>query len=723
MRAWLARHPEIAYASLSVIASSLLAAVVLRLWNATLGVPFWPGGDGYLVLMQVKNVLDNGWVLSNPALGAPFGQDLHDYAANREILHVAFVKALGLFSSNPSAVVNVYFLLSFPLAGLAAFLVLRWLRISRPTAVAISVLYALAPYHFRHQTFLFGYYMVPVAAYLVLAVYSGTPLFQHRRRSLWTLGLCVAVALSGIYYAAFTVMLVVVAAAIAFAASRKRSSLVAGAAIAAAIVVTGVVAMTPDLIYRAQHGANPVVGARVAVESQLYSLNFLQLVMPIDDHRLGPARNLRERWLNTSKVDAEPTHLGLIAALGFVWLLLVTLAVCAGAAGRFAGDVRQRHLAAANLTALLIGTTGGISALIAYVISPQLRGWTRLSIFIAFFALAAIGLLLDALYGELRRRRVRAARTAFAALLAGVCAIAILDQTGPSSVPQYVANAAGYRSDEAFADEIEQTAGDGAAIFQLPYVPFPENGPVGGTGAYDHARPYLHSQTLRWSFGAMKGRPQDWQTELAGAPPATLLPAIAAAGFTGVYVDRSGYPDNAGQLELELQRAVEADPLVSADGRFSFFDLTAYSRALRERTPPGDVQALADATLAPLRTDWGDEFSGRQQEGLDSARWAIFPDARLTVGNPSGRQRSATLFVRLARTRGDPATVIVTYPDRSSERVQVPPQGTDVERTLRFPPGDSTIQLSTQAASISAPEGVPTGFVQLVGWRLTPAVP
>ena len=207
MRAWLARHPEIAYASLSVAATSLLAAVVLRLWNATLGVPFWPGGDGYLVLAQVKGVLDNGWVLNNPALGAPFGQDLHDFAANREILHVAFVKVLGLFSSNPGAVVNVYFLLSFPLAGLTAFLVLRRLGISRPTAVAMSVLYALTPYHFRHQTFLFGYYMVPVAAYLVLGVYAGTPLFEHRRRALWTLGLCVAVALSGIYYAAFTVML------------------------------------------------------------------------------------------------------------------------------------------------------------------------------------------------------------------------------------------------------------------------------------------------------------------------------------------------------------------------------------------------------------------------------------------------------------------------------------------------------------------------------------
>lgn len=717
----LARHPEARYALLAVVASSALAALVLRLWDATLGIPFLPGGDGYLVLMQVKGVLDNGWVLSNPDLGAPFGQDLHDYAANREVLNVAAVKLLGLFSSNPGTVYNVYFLLSFPLAALAAFLVLRWLRISRWTAVALAVIYALAPYHFRHQTFLFAYYTVPLAAYLVLAVYAGAPLFERRvsRRTLFTLGLCVAVALSGIYYAAFTVILVLAAGAIAFVASRRRSSLVAGAAIAVAIVLTGLVASAPDLIYRAQHGSNTVVGVRSAFESQIYSLNPLQLVMPIEDHRFPPFRNLHRRWATSTPVDQEPTHLGLIAGLGFIWLLLLVVAIAAGAAGRLASDLRQRHLAAATLTALLVGTTGGVGGFIAYVISPQLRAWTRLDIFIAFFALAALGLLLDAGQRELTRRGVRWTSAGFAALLAGLCAFAVLDQTNPSTAPDYAANAAAYRSDEAFAHEIEQTLGDGEMVLQLPYVPFPENGPVGGTGPYEHVRPYLHTEGLRWSFGSMKGRPDDWQAALAGAPPETLLPAVAAAGFAGVYVDRAGSPDAARELELEL----DTQPITTPDGRFSFYDLRPYARALRARTPAADLRALRDATLEPLETDWGDAFSSHQQEGLDSARWAVTADASVTVTNPSESKRSATLFVRLTRSGGDPATVAITYPDRTSERVEVAPEGTEVKRTLSFPPGDSAVRLVTEAGAIPAPAGVPTGYVRLVGWRLTPEIP
>jgi hypothetical protein len=541
-----ARHPDVGCALLAAVASSIVAVLVLRLWNGALGVPFAPGGDGYLVLMQVKALLDNAWILNNPDLGAPLGQDLHDFAANREWLHVLAIKVLGLFSSNPGAVVNVYFLISFPLVAVVAYAVMRWVGLSRWVAVAMSVLYALAPFHFRHQTFLFAYYGVPLAAYLILAVYARAVLFERRagesrgplrylsRRTCLTLVVCAVVALSSFYFAVFTVILVAIAGALALAVSRRASALVAPAAIVAAIVATGLLASAPDLIYRAEHGDNPEVAKRGAAESQLYGTNLLQLVMPVLDHRIPALGELRERWEERTPVDGEPTNLGLAAAVGFVWLLVLAVAICAGAAGRFARDVRQRHLAAASLTALLVGTTGGLSAVIAYVISPQIRTWTRLSIFIAFFALAALGLLIDAGWTRLRDRGVRLPAASFAAILAVICALAVLDQTSPAIVPAYDANAAAYHSDGAFVDELERTLDDGAMVFQLPYVPFPEGGSVGGTGPYDAVRPYLHSRSLRWSFGAMSGRPEDWPAELASAPPTTLLPALATAGFAGL---------------------------------------------------------------------------------------------------------------------------------------------------------------------------------------------
>jgi hypothetical protein len=725
-----ARHPDVGYALLAAVASVVLAVLVLRLWNGSLGVPWAPGGDGYIVLMQARALIDHAWILSNPDLGAPFGQDLHDFAANREWLHVLAIKVLALFSSNPGAVVNAYFLISFPLVAIAAFAVLRWLGLSRWVAVAMAVLYALAPFHFRHQTFLFAYYAAPLAAYLVLAVYSGAPLFERRaggprgyltRRSLLTLGVCAVVALSSFYFAVFTVILVTIAGALAFAVSRRRSSLGAPAAIVTVIVVTGLLASVPDLIYRVEHGANPEVGKRAAQESELYGTNILQLVMPVPEHRVGPLRELRQRWDERTTINGEPTNLGLIAALGFVWLLVLAVAICAGAAGQFARDPRQRHLAVASLTALLVGTTGGVSAVIAYLISPQIRAWTRLSIVIAFFALAAIGLLLDAGYAALRRRGVRVPAAGFAAVLAVICAIAVLDQTSPAVVPDYEANAAAYHSDGAYVDQIERTLDDDAMVFQLPYVQFPESGPVGGAGAYDHVRPYLHSTSLRWSFGAMSARPEDWQTEVAGAPPRTLLPTLAAVGFAGVHVDRSAYPDGGRAVELELAALLDTAPIISPDNRFAFFDIRAYGRDLRARSAAGELEALADATLHPPRSEWSDDFGTRRQEGVDAARWMNVPEATVTVTNPSDSQRSATLFVKLARPGGEPGTVTITLPDGSTERAEVTPDGVDVERTAVFPPGESTIRLSTEAPPVITPEGG-AGYVNLVGWQLSPVV-
>jgi phosphoglycerol transferase len=720
---------DVGYAALTVVASSLAAVWVLHLWSASLGIPFAPSGDGYFVLTQVKGLLENGWVLTNSHLGAPFGQEMYDFAGNREPLHILILKVLGLFSSNPAAIVNFYFLLSFPLVGLAAFVVMRWLGLSAPAAAAMSVIYALTPFHFRHQSFLFAYYTVPLAAYLILAVFSERPLLQGRsRQTALTIGLCVLIALSSFYFAGFTVILVVVAAVITAAASRRTRPLVEAGAIVAAIVATGLLASTPDLIYRAEHGKNAEVGKRSAAESETNSTNFIQLVMPVPEHRVPPLRRLRQRWLNTTPIKGEPTQLGLVAAIGFAWLLFVALVAAAGGPRRLAVEARQRQLAVATAATLLVATTGGVSAFIAYVISPQLRSWTRFSVFIAFFALAALGLLLDAGHRWLRGRGRAVPGAAIAAVLVAICVVAVVDETSPAFTPNYDANAASYHGDEAFAQQIESTLGDGAMVMQLPYVPFPEGNAVGGTAVtgvnlYDQLRPYLHTKTIRWSFGAMRGRSQDWSAALAGAPPERSVPAIAAAGFTGIYVDRTGYPDQGRTLELGLARLVDTPPRVSEDKRFAFYDLRAYRAEQRGRTPVPQLRALAHATLYPVRTVWGDDFSKPQPEVLGASRWTVVGDAHLPLTNPDDHARTAVVSMRLARPGGAPAPVTVSYPDGTSDSVTVPAGGVDVRHVVRFPAGTSEMRFTTAGFPIAVNGDIPIGFVKLERWWVGPPSP
>jgi phosphoglycerol transferase len=570
-------------------AAMLGAVVVLRLWHADLHVPFSYVDDGNLAHMFVKEILHGGWYERTSQLGAPSGQELYDYPVlNGDTLNVLVIKVLGLFSSDSSVVLNLFYLLTYPLVALAAFLVLRRLRLSRPVALVCSILYTLLPYHFLRgepHLLLTAYYAVPLGAYLVLSVLDDEPLFARRsragprllayasRRSLTTVALVLvlATASGSFYYSGFTVVLVAAAALLRFAVSRSRRVLATGAVLVGVLVGLSLVQLAPSLVYRARHGTDPEVAHRYAFESEFYSLKLSLLVLPVDHHRIGALARAKARYeTHFRATEARLATLGIVGTVGFLWLLFVALATCVGArTGRY------RTPAAATVIAFLIATIGGFSTLIGYVY-PQLRAWDRLSIFIAFYSFLAVGFLLDSLRLVLGSRLRRAA--VFGAVLAVTLLVGVFDETTDAFIPQYGSIAAEYRSDGSFVRSIERTLGPHACVYQLPYIPFPETVPPGRMSDYDPVRGYLHSNTLRWTYGAIRGRPADWAASVASQPLTTALPAAARAGFRGVWVDRFGYADNGAAVERQLTGLVGAPRFVSPNGRFSFFDLRAYAQ-------------------------------------------------------------------------------------------------------------------------------------------------
>ncbi len=567
----LARVRGAAPAALVVCVSLAAAVLALKLWRADLGVPYAYTGDGNFAHMIVKGIVDHGWYEENPSLGAPSGLQLYDYPVmNGDDLNAVVFWVLGLFAGSAVAM-NLFYIATYPLAALAAFLVFRRLGVSGPTAGVCSVLYALLPYHLmrgEYHLLLAGYYSVPVAAWLALGVLRGQPLLAgwRSRVTLTTLVLCalVATASGSFYYSGFAIVLVAAAAVLAW----RRDALLAGAVVIGAILAVTLVELSPALAYRAAHGKNGEAFVRPRLSGETYALRFTQLVLPMDAHRVDAFARLTRKYEEKSPVpqtEAKTAALGAIGAIGFLWLLGVALwSVVRGGRGL---PLLHREAAVLTAVAFLVATLGGLSTLISAAV-PVLRAWNRLSIFIAFFALLAIGLLLDAL-----RRRLPAVGLA---ALAAVLVIGFLDQTSDGIVPAYGANEATWQSDGAFVRSIEESLPAGAMIFQLPYMAFPEAGNFQRLSDYDQARPYLHSSRLRWSYGAVRGRPADWAARFKDAPIAELVPELRRRGFRGIEIDRFGYADNGASVEAELQRRLGERPLVSRDARLAFF-------ALRER--------------------------------------------------------------------------------------------------------------------------------------------
>jgi phosphoglycerol transferase len=256
------------------------------------------------------------------------------------------------------------------------------------------------------------------------------------------------------------------------------------------------------------------------------------------------------------------------------------------------------RLAALTVISIVLGVTGGLSWVFGIGGFTEIRSWNRISVFIGFYALVAVGVWLDRFRAWLPDFRARTFVVPAAAALLVV--VGVFDQTSDAIVPDSRRSQTEWDNDARFVAQIEETMPAGSAVFQLPYLPFPEaelSVPPYGMVDYDPLRGYVHSDDLSWGYGGTQGRAADWQEQVVELPTDEMLDAVAAVGFRGLWVDRLGYPERARDIESEVRDALGTEPIVSDDGRFAFFDLRRYADGLERRLGADGVRALSRATL------------------------------------------------------------------------------------------------------------------------------
>ena len=246
----------------------------------------------------------------------------------------------------------------------------------------------------------------------------------------------------------------------------------------------------------------------------------------------------------------------------------------------------------------MLGVTGGLSWILGLSGFTEIRAWNRISVFIALYTLLAVGLALDRFVAWLPAFRWKRGAIAAGAIL--LVTVGVLDQTSSAIVPDTRKAAGEWNSDATFVQRIERTVGADAAVFQLPYLPYPEaqlDLPPYGMQDYDPFRGYLHSDTLRWSYGAMRGRPGNWARRVVKLPTGKMLDAVSAVGFRGLWIDRQGYPQGTEDIEAQVADLTGQKPFQSPDGRFLFFDLRWYARAAEARLGRDGTAQLRAETL------------------------------------------------------------------------------------------------------------------------------
>jgi phosphoglycerol transferase len=546
--------PEQIFDGIAALGTALVCVLIAYLALGYAGVPInIPSaytGDGLSAGMLFKGVLETGWYLDNPAAGAPFGLTWAPYPMVEDS-HFALIWAISLFTDNYSTALTCFYLLSFATASLSAYIALRIVGLGRIFSSCGALLFSLQAYHFLRgaHIFLGSYYSVPVFIGLAFLLFR-CERFQFGPLKLFWIGLALVVASSsGVYYAFFGCLFIGLAALSSGLERMNFRPLLLGFAMILTIAGSVFANLIPNISYSGNHSSASNISARNPNDSEILGLKLTQLLLPSPVHRQPALKSLTTNYNSTAPLVNEnmTSSLGFVASFGLIVSLGALLLRIRG--GR---DVRLRQLGTLNVVALLYATVGGFGVLVAWFVTPQIRGLNRVSIAIAFVSIAALLLGLQLCLERIRAPKFRVLAAAVAGVFLAV--FGVWDQT-PAWNPNIAeANQTEFRKDAKTGQELMQVLPPGSRVYQLPRIEFPESPPLAREGPYGAAKRYLHTKHIAWSYGAMKGSAADqWIKAVESIPLDSRLNILAASGFNAVMVERLAYADSGTAVESQLQ--------------------------------------------------------------------------------------------------------------------------------------------------------------------------
>ena len=712
---------------------AIVVTYVYKLWNAHWKVPFNYSGDALGTSAYAKAIIENGWYLSNPRLGAPFTADWRDFPLGGANLHYLALKILGSITGNYALAVNFYFLFGFFAIALIAYFVARFLRFSVATSLVVSVLFAFLPFHaFRNIAHLSRgeYYPIPLAVLVILWVGRyRTELLRRddkrwrvrRGRLLFALVVAVVIGSTDDQNVVFLASIIMLLALIELLRDRDWRPVALAAIVSVAAFGALFLNNTPFLIARAERGPNTVVANRPLTDQDQYGLRPVNLILPTPGHRIGALNTIATKSARGQVTASETagTSLGIIGSVGLLWSLGAALALALGRRKPSRSTAFVAQLGVCNLIAILIGTIGGFSFLLALAGFGTYRTWNRISIFIAFFSLLAVAVGFEKVFAALRARTKQEVGIAVVTIVAGIAILGgALDQTTPRYIPNFKLIAARFDQDATFYHSLEKMVPARSMIFQLPIAAFPEQGPINNMGDYSEFAAYLQTKNLRWSYGAIKGRPEgDWQLQNLNLDnPVALLAQVAAIGFQGVVIDRTGFADNAQAFLTAAAPYTGAPALRSPDDRLLYLDLTGLRGRLDRELGANGVAQSAQIALGKLVQFNG--FSYPESACTATRRWAVERAASVVLDNTSNAP--VTVSASSAFTANPAASSIAVHGPGDDESVALQNGAGSWQHELTLPTGKSTVTFTLSGPRFAAPHDARSLQFAMSGYSFGP---
>jgi len=570
----------------SCVVTLLMLPALTSVWRLGFDKPFDYQYDALYYLASFKGLVETGGVTFNPNLGAPIGQKCGEIPSNELVSHlnVALAKLVAVVDPNPAFLLNVLFLLSFPVAaGTATYVAIR-LGLRPAIAGAVGILFAFVPYHFlrgERHLYLSIYYVVPLCVLLMNDVRTRrADVVRAVRHGGWHslpaygeyfvfAALC---GLNGIYYCLLSAILTGTVLLVTSLDTRRLTMFLSGLVYCVVMLGTLGLSASPYIVHVIHHDIEQGV-VRSPSEVEKFGLTLAPIVLPVEQHGIPLMAELRQRF-NTAMLpqitnENGMASVGLIGTLGFMILLCAPLV-------RPLRALMRRHsiLSVIVYVALVWCLVGGLSAALSFALpTGMLRSLNRVSIYIAFCSLCGVGAVADELAAHWQKRGLGS--WVASGMICVVVLLGTFDQC-PRSFASPTNHPSEFVSDDRFGRAIDAALPAGAMIYNLPSMSFPEGTDV-AIGDYDEFRPYLHTHHVRYSYGAIRGTGGDeWQSVLPASNHA-FVTALWRLGFRAILIDWNYLGHNPDTLSQGAALALEchSTPIVSEDGSFTLIPILA----------------------------------------------------------------------------------------------------------------------------------------------------
>lgn len=587
---------SIIWCTVLLILTSIYLVFTLGLTSGVrFDVPFTYEGDGLEYNLLTKTMIETGWWLENPMVGAPDKLEMYDYPVGNN-LDFLIMKIMSVFSGNYAVVMNMYYILGFFLTAFCSLFVFRQIRITYPVAIFGSILYSFLYYHFcRLGHFnLVSYYMIPLIILVILWICQGEHLFIRRKRKndsdsgfeciITSKGIIsliiILITSTQSYYSFFAILLLFIATLWSASKSFDLVSLTNGVITGVLLALCVMLNKLPSLLYYLSKGPSFALKYRYSNETEVYGLKLIQLILPTPGHNIPFLSDIAQKYTEYRPLVNENVSatLGTIGTTGFLILLLWIFLRGWQPLQKYLKErsIVLDHLSLLTISAVLIGTIGGFSAIIAQFF-PEIHAYNRISLYIAFFAILAITLILQLIFEQFRTKSYFC--SLFLVLLLLILTFGVYDQ-----VPATYALKAGsdrekeFFTQDEFFSQIEKEMPSGSSVFILPDTGgFPNSGSQLKVKDLDSLKPYLHTRNIKWSYPTMRDRFWDnWQIDVSNSVPKDILGHLFITEFSGLLIDGYGYPDGGTDIVHMFTNLTGVNPLMSKNERYAFFDLTEF---------------------------------------------------------------------------------------------------------------------------------------------------